>query len=162
MRTIRHRREEMIVGALFRLCITVFAKTPMCSDNNTEIVDSCIKIGEERRGKRKKREGKSGKKGESQEREGKKSLLQDSRNVVGIILTFAWMRVLYRRCVQPLSRPRFLFPRCEFGIPHGGCDCRPLARDVTHMPREERSMKKKERKRKKKKKSEPYCISVKI
>lgn len=61
----------------------------------------------------------------------KKSLPQDSRDVVGIISTFAWMRVLYSRRIQPLpfpTRPRFLFPRCEFGIPHGGCDCRPLAR----------------------------------
>lgn len=30
---------------------------------------------------------------------------------------------------DPYHRPGFLFPRCEFGIPHGGYDCRPLARE---------------------------------
>lgn len=44
---------------------------------------------------------------------GKKSLPQDSRDVVGIISTFAWMRVVLSPPVQPFSFPdpsEFLFP----------------------------------------------------
>lgn len=64
--------------------------------------------GEERERKKKKRRGKirqKRKKRENRGRERKKSLPQDSRDVVGIISTFAWMRVLYRRRIQPLPFP---------------------------------------------------------
>lgn len=54
----------------------------------------------------KEKQGRSGKRAREREEERKKSLPQDSRDVVGIISTFAWMRVV----LPSLSTPFFSGP----------------------------------------------------
>lgn len=69
----------------------------------------------ERERKRRQRERKQAEaEKEREEGRGKKSLPQDSRDVVGIISTFAWMRVLYCRRVQPLPFPILSSSRIPF------------------------------------------------
>jgi len=66
--------------------------------------NSEAKKDEKKEGKKKK--GRSGKRAREREEERKKSLSQDSRDVVGIISTFAWMRVV----LPLLSTPSFPEP----------------------------------------------------